>query len=69
MKNLIYSTNNQEATFKDSGPFKILTSDNGIKGQKTFVYQRATTTVKAGKEIKIQSKMIKTAIGKADFIQ
>lgn len=69
MENLIYSTNSNEATLKDFGPFKILISDLGIKGQKTFVYQTASKPLKGGQEIKIDNEIIKTAIQKADIIK
>lgn len=69
MENLIYSTNSNEATLKDFGPFKILITDIGIKGQKTFVYQTASKTLKGGQEIKIENKIIKTSVEKADIIK
>ena len=66
MENLIYSSNSNEATLKDFGPFKILISDMGIKGQKTFTYYYASKSVKGGQEIIIENKIIKTALEKSD---
>ncbi len=62
MDNLTYSTNSNEAALRDAGPFKILNSDMGIKGQKTFAYKNVITTKKVGQEVKIGNKIVETIV-------
>ncbi len=62
MDNSTYRTNSNEATLRDTGPFKILNSDMGIKGQKTFAYKNVVTTKKVGQKIKIGDKIVQTII-------
>jgi hypothetical protein len=62
MENLIYSSNSNDAIFKDLGPYKQQSTDNSLFGFISFEAKQVTKNIVLGQRIEIAPEIINSTI-------